>query len=133
MILKYSADEARNLKSYGEMLIDIYLCLMLKSRSRVSFGFFIWCLKSVRLALSLVFFQANSRSLSRSTKLWTLSEVNLSLQYSNYLSQISLIYHKYPFINDKYGLPGDLDDDIEFDDVDSEGSGSDEGDDIDGI
>ena len=27
----------------------------------------------------------------------------------------------------------DLDDDIEFDDVDSEGSGSDEGDDIDGI
>ena len=28
---------------------------------------------------------------------------------------------------------GDLDDDIEFDDVDSEGSGSDEGDDIDGI
>ena len=29
--------------------------------------------------------------------------------------------------------PGDLDDDIEFDDVDSEGSGSDEGDDIDGI
>ena len=29
--------------------------------------------------------------------------------------------------------PGDLDDDIEFDDVDSEGSGSDEGDDLDGI
>merc|ERR1719237_592812 len=56
VILKYSADEARNLKSYGEMLIDIYLCLMLKSRSRVSFVFFIWCLKSVRLALSLVFF-----------------------------------------------------------------------------
>ena len=30
-------------------------------------------------------------------------------------------------------IAGDLDDDIEFDDVDSEGSGSDEGDDIDGI
>ena len=41
VILKYSADEARNLKSYGEMLIDIYLCLMLKSRSRVSLGFFL--------------------------------------------------------------------------------------------
>jgi len=32
-----------------------------------------------------------------------------------------------------FSTPGDLDDDIEFDDVDSEGSGSDEGDDIDGI
>ena len=54
-------------------------------------------------------------------KLWTSSEVNLTLTF---------FPHKCHCIK---SFPGDLDDDIEFDDVDSEGSGSDEGDDIDGI
>ena len=62
VILKYSADEARNLKSYGEIIV-------------IFVGFESWC-------LCFDFFpipQANSPSLSRSTKLWTLSEVNLTL------------------------------------------------------
>merc|ERR1719186_1250424 len=61
VILKYSADEARNLKSYGEFPESV--------------------------------------------------KINETVDF----------------------VGGDLDDDIEFDDVDSEGSGSDEGDDIDGI
>ena len=52
---------------------------------------------------------------------------NLLIANIAYLSQI------YIFYKSNTCLPGDLDDDIEFDDVDSEGSGSDEGDDIDGI
>ena len=61
MILKYSADEARNLKSYGEFPESV--------------------------------------------------KINETVDF----------------------VGGDLDDDIEFDDVDDSGSGSDDGDDIDGI
>ena len=76
--------------------------------------------------------QANSRSLSRSTRQWTLLEVCLSLKYFYLIINIA----KSCLRSSEKSLrsfPGDLDDDIEFDDVDSEGSGSDEGDDIDGI
>ena len=65
--------------------------------------------------------QESSQSRSRSTKLLTSLEVIFFIVVVDLISMCILLF------------AGDLDDDIEFDDVDSEGSGSDEGDDIDGI
>ena len=57
-------------------------------------------------------------------------KINETVDFVGGKSHTCFILHKCHCIK---SFPGDLDDDIEFDDVDSEGSGSDEGDDIDGI
>ena len=107
MILKYSADEARNLKSYGETIV-------------IFVGFdFKWSMIMTWLL------SHSSGEFPESVK------INETVDFVG--GKPHLVPFNVTFSFSQMSPPGDLDDDIEFDDVDSEGSGSDEGDDIDGI
>ena len=115
MILKYSADEARNLKSYGETIVMFV--------GFESCAFLLWS-ESLQVIMSWLL-SHSSGEFPESVK------INETVDFVG--GKPHLVPFNVTFSFSQMSPPGDLDDDIEFDDVDSEGSGSDEGDDIDGI